>query len=61
MPSVLRHLLRENGADILSAVKMEKDRTLILSPSISAIVLEIFISMAMKCKPTNNQCPPRNS
>jgi len=44
MPSVLMHLHRVNGAARLSIVKMEQERTLILTSPISAIVLEILIS-----------------
>ena len=43
MPNVIRHLHTVKSATNLSAVKMEQERTLILTP-ISAIVLEILIS-----------------
>jgi hypothetical protein len=44
IPSILRHYRKVHSAAILSAVKMEQERTPILIPSISAVVFEILIS-----------------
>jgi len=44
MPNVFRQLHTVNGGAKLSAVKLEQERTLVLTTRISAIVLEILIS-----------------
>ena len=44
MLSVFRHLHTVNSAANVFAVKLEQERTIVMTPSISAIVLEILIS-----------------
>jgi len=44
MPRVFRHPHTVNSAAKLSAVKLEQERTPILTPAISAIVIESSIS-----------------
>jgi hypothetical protein len=59
MPSVFRHLHTANSAATLPDVKLEQERTPVLTP-ISTIILEILVSfpLAIKYTPKN---PIQNS